>query len=148
MTRCGCLSPDLVIFALALKWYPAPLSSLDPLHASKWERHWRGDWKHLEAGTIQWRVSRVYLEMWSDGCLLPWGSSGVCGGDLQNDMERRAVLALFSPQLYAVADAPHLLFWYGLSPVTSLTMTSNGIRYQTRWEWSIKYKIFYIITFF
>lgn len=56
---------------------------------------------------------------------------------------RRAVCFIFT-QLFAVADPPHL----STPPVTPPNMTSNGIRYQTRWEWSIKYNIFDIITFF
>lgn len=149
MIRCLCLSPDLVIFALALKWYPASLSSLDPLHASQHERHWRGDWKHLEAGTIQRRISRVYLEMRPGGCLLPRGGCG--GGDLQSDTERRteSCVSFYFP-LSFIQSQMHPTYFFDVNspPITPPTMTSNGIRYQTRWERSINYKIFYIITFF
>lgn len=138
-----------MIFALALKWYPASLSSLGPFCTPANESVTdRGDWKHLEANTIQRRISRVYA---LDVCCCHGATALFVVGILENDTEgrtERALVALFSTQLHAVADAPRLLFWCGLSPVTPPTMTSKGIRYQTRWEWSIKYEIFYIITFF
>lgn len=86
MIRCVCLSPDLVIFALAFKWYPASLSSLEPLRARPMRASLTGRLK--TPGGRHHPVS-VYLQMRSHGCLLPRGSSGVCGGDLQNDTEGR-----------------------------------------------------------
>lgn len=99
--------------------------------------------------TIQRRVTSCLRV----GCLLlpRRAYSAVCGGDLENDTEGRTKSSasfIFPLSFMPVADAPHLLSWCGLSPVTPPTMTSKGIRYQTRWERSIKYKIFYIITFF
>lgn len=91
-------------------------------------------------GTIQRRVSRVCLELWSDAC---WSPRGLYDTEGMTEGWVSAIL-----QRASCSRRGTLLTFQNPPFVMPLPVTSNGIRYQTRWEWSIKYKIFNIITFF
>lgn len=133
MIRRGCLGLRPSDFCCGAQMIPCspviiPTFARQPMEASPMGRS-------KTPGTIQRRVSRVHLESWSPQGL--YDTEGMTEG---------WVSSIF--QWASCSHGGTLLTFRNPPFVMPLPMTSNGIRYQTRWEWSIKYKIFNIITFF